>query len=123
MKEIRAAEQEAARLSAVFPCVLKIMPACVFNKKDPIVVGVEVVEGIAKVGADERMTTRVEANQAAPSGQGERVDLAYREMHSLTRGLQGNRIEWAFTGSQGMSMFFYILRLLKPYDLPPPPHT
>ena len=49
MKEIRAAEQEAARLSAVFPCVLKIMPACVFNKKDPIVVGVEVVEGIAKV--------------------------------------------------------------------------
>ena len=49
MKDIRAAEQEAARLSAVFPCVLKIMPACVFNKKDPIVVGVEVVEGIAKV--------------------------------------------------------------------------
>lgn len=49
MKDIRAAEQEAAKLSAVFPCVLKIMPACVFNKKDPIVVGVEVVEGIAKV--------------------------------------------------------------------------
>ncbi len=26
------------------------MPTCVFNKKDPIVVGVEVVEGIAKIG-------------------------------------------------------------------------
>ena len=26
------------------------MPTCVFNKRDPIVVGVEVTEGIAKVG-------------------------------------------------------------------------
>jgi translation initiation factor 5B len=29
--------------------LLQILPTCVFNKKDPIVVGVEVVEGIAKV--------------------------------------------------------------------------
>eukprot|EP00798_Chlamydomonas_sp_ICE-L_P031196 gene31196-6343_t len=43
-------EQEAARLTAVFPCTLKILPTCIFNKKDPIVLGVEVVEGIAKVG-------------------------------------------------------------------------
>ncbi|KAL4194703.1 hypothetical protein AMTRI_Chr05g60790 [Amborella trichopoda] len=35
---------------AIFPCVLKIMPNCVFNKKDPIIVGVEILEGIAKVG-------------------------------------------------------------------------
>ncbi|PHU14505.1 hypothetical protein BC332_15710 [Capsicum chinense] len=35
---------------AVFPCVLKIVPNCVFNKKDPIVVGADVLEGIARVG-------------------------------------------------------------------------
>ncbi|XP_008808243.2 eukaryotic translation initiation factor 5B-like [Phoenix dactylifera] len=35
---------------AVFPCVLSIMPNCIFNKKDPIVLGVDVLEGIAKVG-------------------------------------------------------------------------
>jgi translation initiation factor 5B len=29
---------------------LQILPTCVFNKKDPIVVGVEVVEGIARIG-------------------------------------------------------------------------
>jgi translation initiation factor 5B len=41
-------KKEAAK-DAVFPCVLKILPNCIFNKKDPIVLGVEVVEGIAKV--------------------------------------------------------------------------
>ena len=41
-------KKEAAE-EAVFPCVLKIMPNCVFNKKDPIVLGVDVLEGIAKV--------------------------------------------------------------------------
>ncbi|KAG7940967.1 hypothetical protein I3843_16G013800 [Carya illinoinensis] len=35
---------------AVFPCVLKILPNCIFNKKDPIVLGLDVLEGIAKVG-------------------------------------------------------------------------
>ncbi|KAH6776642.1 eukaryotic translation initiation factor 2 family protein [Perilla frutescens var. hirtella] len=40
----REAEEEA-----VFPCLLKIMSNCVFNKKDPIVLGVQVIDGIAKV--------------------------------------------------------------------------
>ncbi|KAK6923409.1 Translation initiation factor IF- 2, domain 3 [Dillenia turbinata] len=42
-------KKEAAE-DAVFPCVLKIIPNCVFNKKDPIVLGVDVLEGIVKVG-------------------------------------------------------------------------
>ena len=49
VKQFKQLEQEAARIVAVFPCVLKIMPTCIFNKKDPIVLGVEVSEGIAKV--------------------------------------------------------------------------
>jgi translation initiation factor 5B len=35
---------------AVFPCVLRIIPGCVFNKRDPIIVGVDVVEGTLRVG-------------------------------------------------------------------------
>ncbi|KAL5846239.1 hypothetical protein ACOSQ3_009763 [Xanthoceras sorbifolium] len=42
-------KREAAD-EAVFPCVLRIVPQCIFNKKDPIVLGVDVIEGIARVG-------------------------------------------------------------------------
>jgi len=35
---------------AVFPSIIKILPQHVFNQKDPIIVGVEVVEGILKIG-------------------------------------------------------------------------
>lgn len=47
LKEER--KKEAAD-EAVFPCVLKILPNCIFNKKDPIVLGVDIIEGIARVG-------------------------------------------------------------------------
>eukprot|EP00729_Bicosta_minor_P014472 gene14472-19320_t len=35
---------------ATFPCKLRIMPEHIFNKRDPIVVGVQVLEGILKIG-------------------------------------------------------------------------
>ncbi|XVE74838.1 hypothetical protein DITRI_Ditri12bG0050300 [Diplodiscus trichospermus] len=47
LKEER--KKEAAD-EAVFPCVLKILPNCIFNKKDPIVLGVDILEGILRVG-------------------------------------------------------------------------
>ncbi|TXG60216.1 hypothetical protein EZV62_014789 [Acer yangbiense] len=42
-------KREAAD-EAVFPCVLKIVPEYVVRNKNPIVLGVDVLEGIAKVG-------------------------------------------------------------------------
>ncbi|XP_074320960.1 uncharacterized protein LOC141657579 [Silene latifolia] len=47
---IKEEKKKEAAVEAVFPCVLKIMPNCVFNKRDPIVLGVDVLEGIVKVG-------------------------------------------------------------------------
>ncbi|XP_059446154.1 eukaryotic translation initiation factor 5B-like [Corylus avellana] len=47
---LKEEKKKEAADDAVFPCVLKIMPNCIFNKKDPIVLGVDIVEGIAKVG-------------------------------------------------------------------------
>jgi len=49
LDEVRQKKQQAAAEDAVFPVVLKIMPECVFRVKDPIVLGVEVVEGILKL--------------------------------------------------------------------------
>ncbi|EEP81683.1 eukaryotic translation initiation factor 5B [Uncinocarpus reesii 1704] len=43
MEEISARKREESKLLAVFPCVLQ--PVAVFNKKDPIVIGVDVTEG------------------------------------------------------------------------------
>ncbi|KAL4922731.1 hypothetical protein BDW62DRAFT_171649 [Aspergillus aurantiobrunneus] len=43
MKELTERKKEDAKLLAVFPCALKTV--AVFNKKDPIVIGVDVVEG------------------------------------------------------------------------------
>ncbi|XP_072958955.1 uncharacterized protein [Typha angustifolia] len=47
---LREEKKKESAEEAVFPCVLQIMPNCIFNKKDPIVLGVDILEGIAKVG-------------------------------------------------------------------------
>jgi len=36
--------------AAVFPCILRILPNCVFNKRAPILVGVTVVDGSLRIG-------------------------------------------------------------------------
>ncbi|GKY98785.1 hypothetical protein MPSEU_000834700 [Mayamaea pseudoterrestris] len=50
MDELNQRRREEASAVAVFPSIIKILPQHVFNQKDPIIVGVEVVEGILKVG-------------------------------------------------------------------------
>lgn len=47
LNEQRRAEASAV---AVFPSIIKILPQHIFNQKNPIIVGAEVVEGILKVG-------------------------------------------------------------------------
>uniref|UniRef100_A0A7S0SPN1 Eukaryotic translation initiation factor 5B n=1 Tax=Mantoniella antarctica TaxID=81844 RepID=A0A7S0SPN1_9CHLO len=50
MEEVKTKKKAAAAERVSFPCVLKIMPNCIFNKRDPIVVGVDIVKGIARIG-------------------------------------------------------------------------
>ena len=49
MNNLREARKTEASNVVVFPCVLKILPQYVFNKKDPIVLGVEVIEGTLRI--------------------------------------------------------------------------
>ncbi|KAK4541677.1 hypothetical protein LTR36_007821 [Oleoguttula mirabilis] len=43
MAQLQAVKKEESKMLAVFPCVLR--PVAVFNKKDPIVIGVDVIDG------------------------------------------------------------------------------
>jgi translation initiation factor 5B len=50
MDELNERRRQEASAVAVFPAIIKILPQHIFNQKDPIIVGCEVVEGILKVG-------------------------------------------------------------------------
>jgi translation initiation factor 5B len=50
MAELNEQRRAEASAIAVFPSIIKILPQHIFNQKDPIIVGAEVVEGILKVG-------------------------------------------------------------------------
>lgn len=50
MKKIHDDRLDEAKDTAIFPCVLQIIPEFVFRTKDPILVGCRVVSGIARIG-------------------------------------------------------------------------
>mmetsp|Transcript_16381 Transcript_16381/g.39083 ORF Transcript_16381/g.39083 Transcript_16381/m.39083 type:complete len:998 (+) Transcript_16381:1-2994(+) len=48
---VKAKKKEEARKKALWPCVFKIVDdRCVFNKKDPYILGVDVLEGTLRLG-------------------------------------------------------------------------
>ncbi|KAF2846636.1 hypothetical protein T440DRAFT_458006 [Plenodomus tracheiphilus IPT5] len=47
MKQLEQQRKEESKMLAVFPCVLR--PVAVFNKKDPIVIGVDVTDGNLRI--------------------------------------------------------------------------
>lgn len=49
-QEVKRKLREQFRSIAVFPCKLKILPQCVYNKRDPIICGVSVEEGVLTPG-------------------------------------------------------------------------
>lgn len=49
IENIKEEKKKECADEAVFPCVLQILPRFVYNKKDPIILGVDVTDGILKV--------------------------------------------------------------------------
>lgn len=50
MEQLNEQRRAEASAVAVFPSIVKILPQHIFNQKNPIIVGAEIVEGILKVG-------------------------------------------------------------------------
>ena len=48
--ELKRQKQEEFKFIAVFPCKMRVLPNCVFNSRDPIVVGVIMEAGFIKEG-------------------------------------------------------------------------
>ncbi|RYG69606.1 translation initiation factor IF-2, partial [archaeon] len=83
MSGLHEAKKAEAQSVAVFPCVLKILPQYVFNKKDPIVLGVEVLEG----------TLRMNTPLCVPSsnldvGRITRMEINHKEVNTAKKGTQ-----------------------------------
>ncbi|KAJ1508521.1 hypothetical protein HMI54_001893 [Coelomomyces lativittatus] len=49
-QELVELRRKDAMPEAVFPCILKMVPDCLFNKRDPIIMGVDVIEGVLRLG-------------------------------------------------------------------------
>ncbi|KAI5187105.1 translation initiation factor 5B [Nematocida homosporus] len=50
MEDFWASAEEQLKDKVVFPCILSIVPGCVFTKRSPLVLGVKVLEGILRLG-------------------------------------------------------------------------
>jgi translation initiation factor 5B len=48
--QIRNSEKKLAKEIAVFPCILTILPNCIFHQYRPIILGVHIDEGVLKRG-------------------------------------------------------------------------
>ena len=70
---------------AVFPCILKIVPGCVFNKRDPIIMGVDVVEGILRIGTP-ICVVQQPGNVVCSLGRVSSIELNHRQMEQVKRG-------------------------------------
>ena len=49
-KETKDQRKESVKHKMIFPCILNIIPTCIFNKKNPLVFGVDIVHGSIHIG-------------------------------------------------------------------------
>ena len=50
MNKIMEEKKKVMAPAAIWPCSLKIVPGAIFNKKDPIILGVDILEGSLRIG-------------------------------------------------------------------------
>lgn len=84
MHDLVEAKRKALAPDAVFPCVLRIVPGCVFNKRSPLVVGVDVVEGVLRVGTPLSAVTA--ENGIVSLGKVTSIEANHKAQTSVRRG-------------------------------------
>lgn len=83
MRDIEEQKRKDAAPSAVFPCILKIVPGCVFNKRSPLVLGVDVVEGVLRQGTPIAV---VRDQQPISLGRVSSIEVNHKPVEMVRRG-------------------------------------
>ena len=83
MDDLNERRRQEASAVAVFPSIVKILPQHIFNQKDPIIVGCEIVEGILKVGTP----LCVPALDGLHVGKVESIESNGREQETARKGM------------------------------------
>jgi translation initiation factor 5B len=81
-EELRAKRKEQYRNIVVFPCKLRILPNCVFNARDPIVVGVSVEDGILMSGTP----IAVPSKDKLEIGRVSSIEVNHKQVESARKG-------------------------------------
>jgi len=84
MEEVTETRRRDQAPSAVFPCTLKIVPGCIFNKRNPIVIGVDVVEGQLRIGTPLCVVNA--ENQIVPIGKVIGIELNHKAKEVVKKG-------------------------------------
>lgn len=84
MQAVVEDKKRAMAPSAVFPCVLRVVPGCVFNKRDPLIMGVDVVEGTLRMGTPLAAVTQQHGVVAL--GRVTSIELNHKPLQEVRRG-------------------------------------
>ena len=97
--ELRLQAKEKWRSYITFPFILDILPKCIYNTKDPIIIGVEVKQGRLKTGAiictkniEIGIIESIENNHIplSEAKEGQQVCIKIRSSNNITFGRQLN---------------------------------
>ncbi|GAA5816980.1 hypothetical protein MFLAVUS_010515 [Mucor flavus] len=81
--------------SAVFPCVLKMIPRAVINKKDPIIIGVDVIEGTLRLGTPLcviKTNAETQAREIITLGKVTSIEQNHKTMEQVKKGGAGGGV-------------------------------
>lgn len=84
MNDIQEQRRRDQAPQAIFPCELRIVPGCVFNKRNPIILGVDVVEGQLRVGTP--ISVIGEDGSTVPLGRVSGIELNHKAKEIVKKG-------------------------------------
>ena len=85
MKDLEEQKRKEQAPSAVFPCLLKMVPDAIFNKRSPIIMGVDVLEGTLKVGTPLCVVSK-ETGAVISLGKVAGIELNHKSRNEVKKG-------------------------------------